>query len=121
MDETRTSGVAVVVGAGTMGGGIAADLANAGWEVRLLDVTADAAAAGLERVRTQKPPLLFLPEYADRIGPAAMGEAETHLSDADWVVEAVAERMDVKRNVLARVAAARPQAAADLVARRVGS
>jgi 3-hydroxyacyl-CoA dehydrogenase len=108
VDEVSTSGVAVVVGAGTMGSGIAADLANAGWEVRLLDVTAEAAAAGLERVRTAKPPLLFLPEYIGRIHPAGMTDAAAHLADADWVIEAVAERMDIKRDVLARIAAGVP-------------
>ena len=108
LDETRTTGTAVVLGAGTMGGGIAADLANAGWEVRLLDVTPEAASAGRERATTRKPPLLFLPEYAGRILPDGMENAREHLRAADWVVEAVAERMDVKRDVLALVAAAIP-------------
>ncbi len=108
LDETRTAGTAVVLGAGTMGGGIAADLANAGWDVRLLDVTEEAAVAGRERIAASRPPLLFLPDYLDRIRADAMARADTHLRAADWVVEAVAERMDAKQDVLSRVAAVIP-------------
>ena len=46
---------AAVFGAGTMGAQIAAHLANAGLPVLLLDVTAEAAAKGLDRLRTLKP------------------------------------------------------------------
>jgi 3-hydroxyacyl-CoA dehydrogenase len=95
-----------------MGGGIAAQLANAGWQVKLLDVAGQdpnprnaPAEAGLERLLRARPPLLFLPEYSARI---EIGNTEDHLHwlrDADWVVEAVAERMDVKQALLAQVEA----------------
>ena len=59
LNEEKTTGIGVVIGAGTMGGGIAAQLANAGWQVRLLDVPGtdaktrnQAAQTGLERVDT---------------------------------------------------------------------
>lgn len=111
IDETSVTGVAAVVGAGTMGGGIAADLANAGWNVHLLDVSRQAAEAGRAWALGAKPPLLFLPEYADRIVPGALGEAGEALARAEWIVEAVAESLEVKRSVLARVeAAAGPRA-----------
>jgi 3-hydroxyacyl-CoA dehydrogenase len=100
----KESGVAVVIGAGTMGGGIAADLANAGWSVHLLDVTAEHAGRGLSRLRTARPPLLFVPENIDRIsigGTQDMGV----LRQADWIIEAVAEKLEIKRAVLARVEA----------------
>ncbi len=105
MKESSLSGKAVVVGAGTMGGGIAADLANAGWTVHLLDVSRDAAAAGKERLLTQRPPLLFLPEFAERIAIGDTGADLHALASADWVVEAVAESMAVKRAVLSQIEA----------------
>jgi 3-hydroxyacyl-CoA dehydrogenase len=115
IDEKSVTGTAVVIGAGTMGGGIAAQLANAGWQVKLLDVSDpdpageanrnSAAAAGLERVVKARPPLLFQPGYADRIEAGNTFDHLDWLREADWVVEAVAERMDVKQAVLADIEA----------------
>ena len=115
LHENSSTGTAVVIGAGTMGGGIAAQLANAGWQVKLLDVaSADlsppagrngAAAAGLERLRSSRPPLLFLPEFAERIQIGNTSDNLDWLAGADWVVEAVAERMDVKQALLAKIEA----------------
>ena len=96
---------AAVVGAGTMGSGIAGHLANAGVDVVLLDVAAagadrDAPAArALERMRSQNPPPLMHPDRAARI---TTGNVEDHLDragDCDWIVEAVVERLDVKRSL----------------------
>ncbi len=105
LTEKSRMGKAVVMGAGTMGGGIAAQLANAGWSVRLLDVTEETARAGWDRVKTSKPPLLYVPEFAGRIQTGSIDSAGDYLSEADWVVEAVAEKMAVKRAVLAQVEA----------------
>ncbi len=94
---------AAVIGAGTMGSGIAAHLANAGVEVDLLDVAGPApdrdpvARGALERMRSQAPPPFMHPGHAARI---TTGNVEDHLhrvSGCDWVVEAVVERIDVKR------------------------
>lgn len=115
VNEKSITGKAVVIGAGTMGGGIAAQLANAGWQVWLLDVPGpdpsdkksrnQAAAAGWERVLKNRPPLLFLPEFAGRIHVGNTEDDLNVLRDADWVVEAVAEKMDVKRAVMAQIEA----------------
>jgi 3-hydroxyacyl-CoA dehydrogenase len=105
LTEESISGVAVVIGAGTMGSGIAADLVNAGWEVHLLDVTAERAAAGLKRITQHKPPLLFWSLDRKYITPGSMAEAAEPLARADWVVEAVAENMTVKRDVLSLIEA----------------
>ncbi|HLV79036.1 MAG TPA: 3-hydroxyacyl-CoA dehydrogenase NAD-binding domain-containing protein, partial [Chthonomonadaceae bacterium] len=121
LNEKSVRGTAAVIGAGTMGGGIAAQLANAGWQVRLLDVAgpdpkdpktrSQAAMAGLERVRKNKPPLLYLPEFAERIQVGNIEDDLGGLRDADWIVEAVAEKMEVKRQVMAQIEAhARPEA-----------
>ena len=96
---------AAVIGAGTMGSGIAGHLANAGVDVVLLDVAASGAdrdapaARALERMRSQNPPPLMHPDRAARI---ATGNIEDHLDrvgDCDWIVEAVVERIDVKRDL----------------------
>ena len=96
---------AAVLGAGTMGSGIAGHLANAGVEVVLLDVAAapadrDSVARGaLERMRSQNPPPLMHPDHTARI---TTGNIEDHLdrvSDCDWIVEAIVERIDVKRDL----------------------
>jgi 3-hydroxyacyl-CoA dehydrogenase len=111
LDTYSTSGSAVVIGAGTMGGGIAAQLANAGWSVRLLDVASPSdpktrnavADAGLDRVRRNRPPLLFLPEFAERIRTGNVEDDIACVTEADWVVEAVAERVDVKQALMAQI------------------
>jgi len=108
---------AAVVGAGAMGSGIAAQLANAGVDVYLLDVVpADAtdrnviANNALQRMLKATPatdPLnagFMIPENAKRI---TTGNIEDHLEeavkDADWIVEVVIENLDVKRDLYAKL------------------
>lgn len=96
-----------VLGAGTMGAQIALHCANAGIPALLLDLTAAAAAQGLERARKLKPDPQFTPE-AHRL--VTTGGFDTHLdqiASTDWVMEAIVERLDVKRELLARVDAKR--------------
>ena len=95
---------AAVLGAGTMGAQIAAHLANAGLPVLLLDVTSDAARAGLERARVLKPDPFFLPENASLIRTGAFEELLSEAGVTDWVIEAVVERLDVKHELLSRLA-----------------
>ena len=95
---------AAVLGAGTMGAQIAAHLANAGLPVLLLDVTADAARAGLERARKIKPDPFFLPDGAALIRTGAFDDGITEAGRAGWIIEAVVERLDVKQALLSRLA-----------------
>src|SRR5215218_5704612 len=99
---TRTISRAVVIGAGTMGGGIAAHFANAGIPVYLLDV---APKGVLERLKKHKPPMFFTPETADLLTVGPLND--DWIRDADWIVEAVFENMDLKRELVARIDAAR--------------
>jgi len=94
---------AAVLGAGVMGAQIAAHLANAGVPVLLLDVTRDAAADGLKRARTLKPDPFFTPDAATLIRTGSFDEDLAAIRDADWILEAVIERLDVKQALLARV------------------
>ena len=96
---------AAVIGAGTMGSGIAGHLANAGVDVILLDVAGSAASRdsfaerALERMRAQNPPPFMHPDRAARV---TTGNIEDHLErvgDCDWIVEAIVERIEVKREL----------------------
>jgi 3-hydroxyacyl-CoA dehydrogenase len=102
MEVMRVRAVAVL-GAGTMGAQIAAHFANAGVPSLLLDLTADMARQGLERARALRPNPFFTP---DRTGLITIGDFDQDLAkvaDADWIIEAVVERADAKRELLARV------------------
>lgn len=108
---------AVVLGAGTMGSGIAAHLANAGVEVWLLDDyvptgAADRAAfpkSAIDRMLKAAPTDFMnngfmAPESAKLITPGNMNDdLEAALKDADWVVEAVREDLDIKRGWFAKI------------------
>ncbi|MDQ3171707.1 MAG: 3-hydroxyacyl-CoA dehydrogenase NAD-binding domain-containing protein [Acidobacteriota bacterium] len=95
---------AAVLGAGTMGAQIAAHLTNAGVPVLLLDVTADAARAGLERARRIKPDPFFVPENASLIRTGSFAELIAEAGKTDWIIEAVVEKLDVKQALFAELA-----------------
>jgi 3-hydroxybutyryl-CoA dehydrogenase len=103
------------VGAGYMGGGIAQSLANAGFQVRLADVDADATQKAHQRLLAEAEQFqaqgLFPPGSTDRIRENlhVAPSIEEAVADVDFVEEAVPEVPGIKRDVLARVeAAARP-------------
>jgi 3-hydroxyacyl-CoA dehydrogenase len=96
-----------VLGAGVMGSQIAAHFANAGVPSLLLDVTTEAAAQGLARARTLKPDPFFLADGWKLISAASFDDGLPRLADADWIIEAVVEQLDVKRALLERVDGAR--------------
>jgi len=83
-----------VIGAGTMGSGIAAHLANAGLEVVLLDLDPEIAKAAIGR--QLKAGGFMLPDFAERIKTGSTKTDLSLLADADWIIEAVAERLDIK-------------------------
>jgi 3-hydroxyacyl-CoA dehydrogenase len=93
----------VVIGAGTMGAAIAAHVANARIPVRLLDVDAKLVAAGFERLRRATPPALFTPATADLITTGTLTEDFAAVGEADWIVEAIVENLDAKRDLMARI------------------
>jgi 3-hydroxyacyl-CoA dehydrogenase len=96
-----------VIGAGTMGAQIAAHFANAGVQVLLLDLTADIARDGLERARALKPDPFFTPDVASLISVGGLDADFQKIAAADWIMEAVVERIDVKRPLLERIDGAR--------------
>ena len=103
-----------VVGSGVMGGGIAAHLANAGARVLLLDVASKdgpdrsaVARAAVERLAKSNPPAFMHRRAAGRIDPGNLDDDLPRAGEADWIVEAVVERLDVKRDLYARLDAVR--------------
>lgn len=100
---------AAVVGAGTMGGGIAALLAGVGIPVTLLDIAAGESdrnkivRAGWERAAKSRPPSLFLASDSDLVTLGNLDENFDQLSQADWIVEAIVENLDIKRDFFARL------------------
>jgi 3-hydroxyacyl-CoA dehydrogenase len=96
-------GRVAVLGAGTMGAQIAAHFANAGVSVVLLDLTRDVAREGLERAKRLKPDPFFTTAAAALVTTGGFDADLGLVADVDWIVEAVVERLDVKRDLLARV------------------
>ena len=103
-----------VIGSGVMGGGIAAQLANAGASVLLLDVAAEkepdrsaVARAAVERLSKSRPPAFMHRRAARQIEVGNIDDDLARAGEADWIVEAVVERLDVKRDLYARLDAVR--------------
>ncbi|MBK8022284.1 MAG: 3-hydroxyacyl-CoA dehydrogenase/enoyl-CoA hydratase family protein [Chloroflexi bacterium] len=107
---------AAVIGSGTMGGGIAALLAGVGVEVTLLDIAArdtlpgDPPAKrnavvneGLKRAMGLRPAQFFAEADTALIRTGNIDDDLPRLHDADWVIEVVVERLDVKRALMAKL------------------
>jgi 3-hydroxyacyl-CoA dehydrogenase len=109
-----------VLGAGTMGARIAAHFANAGVPSLLLDIVPpnpppDAggtarnkiAAAGLDGARKSKPAAFFDASLSQLVTVGNFDDDLKRLADADWIIEAVVENLEIKRALLKRVEAIR--------------
>jgi len=92
-----------VIGAGTMGGGIAAHLANLGFDVTLLDLTSRSVREAFERAQRARPPHFYLPGTAETVRLGSIEENLDWVSEADWVCEAIVERAALKRSLFARI------------------
>ena len=114
----------VVIGSGTMGGGIAALVANAGIPVYLLDLAPSKltheeekrrlklespevrnriVAASFERLKNSHPPAFLTPETADLLTMGNLEDNFEWVGDADWIVEAIVEQLQPKRELMARI------------------
>ncbi|WP_440681042.1 3-hydroxyacyl-CoA dehydrogenase NAD-binding domain-containing protein [Candidatus Pelagibacter sp. HIMB1623] len=93
----------VVIGSGTMGSGIAAHLCNANVPVTLLDLTTEISEQARERIRKSRPPLLFDKSKIVNIDVGNINDNFNVVSEADWVVEAVVERIDIKHNIYEKI------------------
>jgi 3-hydroxyacyl-CoA dehydrogenase len=99
-----------VLGAGTMGARIAAHVANAGFPVVLLDIVPEGAAQrnilgqqALEALKKSKPAAFVSPTLAANITVGNFSDDLALLKQCDWVIEAVAEKMEIKRALLGSI------------------
>jgi len=113
-----------MIGAGVMGAAIAAQLANVGIETILLDIVPPEltdddrekgltkesrefrnklAQGGLSRALKSKPASFYVPESARLIAIGNMEDDLGWLRDADWIIEAVVERLEIKKSVFEKI------------------
>ena len=93
----------VVIGSGTMGSGIAAHLCNADIPVVLLDLKTEIAEKAKERILKSRPPLLFEKDKIKSLKVGNITENFDHISEADWIIEAVVERIDIKHDIYKKI------------------
>ena len=93
----------VVIGSGTMGSGIAAHLCNANIPVVLLDLKTEIADKAKERILKSRPPLLFDKTKINSLKTGNINENFDNVDDADWIIEAVVERIDIKHSIYEKI------------------
>ena len=93
----------VVIGSGTMGSGIAAQLCNANIPVTLLDLTTEISEKAKERIYKSRPPLLIDKTRINNIKVGNIKDNFDTVKEADWIVEAVVERIDVKHDIYEKI------------------
>jgi 3-hydroxyacyl-CoA dehydrogenase len=99
-----------VIGAGVMGAGIAAQIANSGVDVLLLDIVpkdgddrSAIAKGAIAKLLKTKPAPLMHKRNAKLITPSNIEDDLAKLADCDWVIEAVIERLDIKRSLYNKI------------------
>ena len=93
----------VVIGSGTMGSGIAAQLCKANIPVTLLDLKTDISQKAKDKILNSRPPLLIDKSKIDNIKVGNISDDFDVVSKADWIVEAVVERIDIKHNIYEKI------------------
>jgi 3-hydroxyacyl-CoA dehydrogenase len=93
----------VVIGSGTMGSGIAAQVCNANIPVILLDLTTEISQQAKDKIYKSKPPLLIDKSKIDNIAVGNIKDNLNILKEADWIVEAVVERIDIKHQIYEKI------------------
>ena len=107
---------AAVIGSGTMGGGIASLLAGVGIETLLLDIPPKGSSpedgaklrnaivnGNLKALQKMRPAQLYSPDDLANIRVGNIDDDLAKVADADWVIEVIVERLDVKRALMARL------------------
>ena len=112
---------AAVLGSGVMGSALAAHLANAGIPTLLLDIVPPSgskvkgepssreyrdafARAGLERALKSRPAAFFSAARARRVTIGNLEDDVAKLKDCDWILEAVVEKLDIKKSLFEKIA-----------------
>lgn len=99
-----------VIGAGTMGAAIAAHAANAGLEVELLDIAPSDSddnnaivKDGFDRMKKARPAALMSKSLADRIRIGNLDDDIERVANADWIIEAIVEKLEPKQDLMSRL------------------
>ena len=98
----------VVIGAGTMGLGIAAHLANSERNVVLLDLKSkdspnQISEGALDIIKKSDPPLLVEKSRLSYIKLGNLTDDFNEIKDADWIIEAVVEKIDIKHQLYSQI------------------
>lgn len=99
-----------VIGAGVMGSGIAAQIANAGLPVVLLDIKVEGknlAAEAVEKMLKADPAPFMLKSNAKRIETGTIDDDLDKIANADWIIEVVVENLEIKHKTYEKLEAAR--------------
>jgi 3-hydroxyacyl-CoA dehydrogenase len=108
---TRRIRKVTVLGSGVMGSGIACHLANGGLEVKILDILPkeahqdrnSVAKKALDFALASKPAPLYKKEFATRITVGNFEDDLPGIADADWVLEVVVEKAEIKKSLFEKV------------------
>jgi len=99
----------VVIGSGTMGSGIAAQLCNANVPVTLLDLKTEISEKAKKKILESRPPLLIDKSKIDNIKAGNIEDNFDSVGKADWIVEAVVERINIKHNLYEKISKVRKE------------
>ena len=94
-----------------MGSGIAAHLCNANVPVTLLDLTTEISEKAREKIYKSRPPLLIDKTKINNIKVGNINEDFDVVKHADWIVEAVVERIDIKHTIYEKIFKSRKEGA----------
>jgi 3-hydroxyacyl-CoA dehydrogenase len=100
MSEIKTVGVC---GAGVMGSQLAALFAGAGLDVFLFDLDQELAEKGVEGALEAKPAAFYHKRFADKVVPSNYSDHLDRMEECDWILEAIAERLDWKRSLYGKI------------------
>ena len=99
-----------VLGSGIMGSGIACMMANAGYQVMMLDLATPGAKnknqvadEALANAIKQKPAPLYHASYASRIVTGNFDDDFQRIKEADWIIEVIVEKLEIKKLLFEKV------------------
>ena len=100
MTEIKTIGVC---GAGTMGSQLAALFASAGFDVLLFDLNQELSQGGLDGALKAKPAAFYDKKFAKKVTPLNYEEHLDRFAECDWIVEAIAEKLEWKHDLYEKI------------------
>jgi 3-hydroxyacyl-CoA dehydrogenase len=101
MTTIKTIGIC---GSGVMGSQLATFLAGAGFKVLLFDLKQELSQRGLEGALKARPPAIYHRRFAKNVTPCNYDEHLDRFAECDWILEAIAERLDWKKSLYERIA-----------------